>query len=407
MSLTIDDLFSTETPASFVTKIKALALTVGLAPSTWKANGIANKLVDIFGDFYGTADGTETADAPLDTVVTLVAKSGFLDTAADPSVTPDDGTSSWLDLLADSLYDESRTSASKATGPVTIANTGAAKGPFQPGTYHLVNATLKKTYVNVDTFTIDAATDTTTEFVADEVGSASTTIANALTPITSFVGVSVKTGGGANTNTLIGEDVQDNAGLVTKCRGKLQSLGPKLGPEGAYNYFATNRDLPGYPALIGSAVTRVTAVLDTYTGTTIVYLANSTGPLSALDAALVSIFLGFVCVPDAVFAYAAPAVEKDVNVTLTAYVPAANVGTAVDDVRAAISLFFSLTPIGGAQGPVLGLQRSALISQIFKSVPYMKNVTNMTFNGSAADLALDSNAVPVQFPNATVTVIAV
>lgn len=410
MSLIIDELFEIATPAQFVAKIKAIGTAVSLFPLTWQTNGIANKIVDVFGKFYGIDAGVSlpsvNPEAPLDAIAATIARAGFLDTAASQDVTPNTGYG-WLDLLVDSLFDETRTGASYATGPVTLTNTGTAKGPFAIGQYHLVSTALKKTYSNTAVFTLAAAADTTTTFAADEAGSASTVVANTLTPVTSFVGVTVKTSGGANVNTLLGEDAQDNAGLVTKGRGKLQSLGPKLGPEGAYIYFATNRDLDGYPTLSGGAITRVVAALDTYSGVTTVYLANATGPVSAPDAALIDAYLQSVTVPDAVSVTASAAVEKDVTVTLTVYVPTANAATAVADVRAAISLYFSLTPIGGAQGPVLGIQRSALISQIFQSVSYMKNVTLVTFNGSAADLALASNEVPVQFPSATVTVISV
>ncbi len=405
----ITELFSTVTAAVFQEKIELACTIVGLSPTTWKVGGITNVVIRALADLLGLPDGTPTEDlaaftdlTSIDGVTAAFARSGFLEPAAEVTV---EGGPGWLDILVDSLFDVTRTEATQATGPVVITNAGGtARGPFAVGTYHLVNTSLKKTYSNTEVFSLPALTDTTVTFEADESGSGSTTVANVLTPSTSFVGITVKTSGGANTNTLPGTNTQSNASLITSGRGRLQSLGPRLGPNGAYIYFATAPQLTGYPTLSGGVINRVSVTTDALTGIVRVYLANAAGPAGGGDVALLSTYLSSVVVPKGAQATILAAVTKNVDIELDVYVPAANSSTATADVQAAISAYIAALPLGGTSGQLVGLQISALTAAIFTAVSYVQNVTNVTINSVAADIVLAASECAVASPAPTVTV---
>jgi hypothetical protein len=412
--LTIDQLLSTATPDDFAAKIKAACTIVGLAPGSWLASGITVTLINVAGTFLGVPSGS-TLDPSLsakgiDGLATSIAASGFLDEATkispDPPTQQEDGSfNSPLDLLADSEYDEQRTSATFAAGPVTLTNSsGAQRGPFEVGTFHLVNLSKKKTYSNSEVLTLTPSADTTVGFKADEIGSDSNTVANALTLATSLIGVVVKTSGGANANSLIGIDAESNADLIIAARGRLQSLGPKLGPHGAYIYFAKARTTFGYPTLAGGAVTRVVCFTDPLTGIIYVYLADNAGPISGPDALLLKAFLTATVLPDGPTLEVSAAVPNNIAFTVDAYVPASKIAVAASEIQTAITDFVNTLPIGGTSGLVQGVQLAAVDAAIFKAVPYLNNLENLQMDGAAIDVALLSSQVAVASPTPAVTV---
>lgn len=405
MAYTITDLFSVADEDAFVAKINAAASLVGLTPSSWPEKGMTNSIIKGVANVLGVAANTTAialAAAGVDGLAATIARAGFLDSAAE--ITPEGG-GGWLDLLAYSVFDQKRNPPTRATGPVTLTNTGPQRGPFAKSTYHLVDNALRKTYSNTTPFTIAAAGDTTTEFEADEEGAASTTIASTLVPATTFVGVSVKTSGGANTNALVGTDGQLNTSFVATCRSKLSALGPKLGPSQAYVYFATTTTVSGYPTtLSGGQITEAVAELDPYSGIVHVYLRNAGGIPSGGDITTMSAYLNRVVVPDGTSAVFEPVVADPLAITLDVYVPAAFAGAAAADVQAAISLYLSSVPLGGIPGSTRGVQVELLEAAIFQKVIYVENIENLLINGSANDHPLASYAFASASPAPVVTV---
>jgi hypothetical protein len=403
--LTMTQLLNIALPTDFSAKITSIATAVGLAPSSWKLGGITNTIINGLSNLLGLPAGvsftTVVAQPPLDAVVTTILMGQFLDTATQ--VTNDNGTG-WLDILGDSLYDNARIPAVKATGPVTLTNTSAiTKGPYAIGAYHLYSAT-NQTYSNTVAFSIIALADTTTTFAADVAGTAGTAIANTLRPVTSIVGVTVKTAGGANANQLLGADVQHNASFITSCRGKLQSLNPKLAPDGAYQYFATQTNLTGYPTLAGGVINRANTSTDPLTGFVTITLANASGVPSGGDITLMTTYLTAVAKPDAETIVVQAATAFNVSSSLDVYVPASKSSVATAAVQAAFSSYIASLPLGGTVGPTLGIQRSEVIAAIFAAVPYVENILNLLMNTVATDLVMTSNQVAIATPATVVTV---
>ncbi|GAC1536289.1 MAG: hypothetical protein NVS3B10_00040 [Polyangiales bacterium] len=406
MTLSISDLTTSATAQQFLAKIQSVATTVGLVPSSWPTNGIANTLYSAISTLLGVP-----AAAPLDATLaakgfdglcSTIAASGFLDLAAlvtpDPSVTPGVAPG-WLDVLADSRYDLQRTGATSATGPLVITNSTGTTYSFLAGLYHLYDPTTKRGFSNTAPIIL-APGDTTITVAADVAGLLNVT-ASALLPVTSLIGVTVKTAGGANANSLIGVNAQSNASLVAACRAKLQSLGPKLGPGGAYSYFVTAKGLAGYPTL-SSVITRVLVTTSVYTGAVTVYVQNVAGTTSGSDATALTTWLQSVCVPEGVTASVVAAPTASLAITCDAYCATANVGSVSSAVATAITNYINGLPIGGTVGPATGVQGAALLAAVFAAVPYLQNIENLQINGGI-DVALGANVVAIASPPPVVT----
>jgi hypothetical protein len=182
--LNISDLFTPSTNAQWLTQILADAGTVGLQTTSWQSGGMARTILTIMSYLAAENDG----------IISLMAQGGFLDFAATGTVTyqaangqtvtvpvsPDpsipsqgntNGSPTWLDVLADSVYDVQRIGAQQASNTLAIANvSGNTYGPYVTGTYHVANPATASTYSNVNSLTITPST-----FVGGGINNASNT----------------------------------------------------------------------------------------------------------------------------------------------------------------------------------------------------------------------------------------
>jgi hypothetical protein len=294
MTLSITDLF---TPApsgvslgdptaaipsgSWLAQLLANAATLGLPTTAWQPGGITR---------------TELAKLALalagsDQVVSTMAQGGFLDWAAAvtpaPAVLGSAATPGWLDKLAQSTFNVTRTAATYAPGTVTFTNSFASShGPYAPGTFHVANAA-GRTYSNTSSITIAGSGTTTAAFQADVAGSASTAAPGTITTIvTSLVGVTV-----TNAASFIGTDAQSNASLVLACRNKQGSLSPN-GPKSAYYYFALQAStILGAltpPVALQHPINRALVQANTSTGVVTTTIANAAGTTDGAVSLVVS-----------------------------------------------------------------------------------------------------------------------
>lgn len=104
-----------------------------------------------------------------------MACAGYLDLAKDPAISAEpltDGTiynGSWLDLLAESVYDVTRKQATYATGTIKLNGnySGTQTYSFLPGTCHI--SYLSNTYSNVSTLTIGPSSTVISDFISDKI----------------------------------------------------------------------------------------------------------------------------------------------------------------------------------------------------------------------------------------------
>jgi len=169
-TISIDDLITPATAEQWQETVLSNDETLELKVTSWQVGQPSRTMIAIMSNIFAQQDAT----------ISLIAQGGFLDFAANGSVTytalngktvtqkvtPDpsvpgenpDGTPGWLDLLASSVYNEERTGAAYASNTEYFANeTANTYGPFAAGTYHASNPTSGAAYSNVDALTIGPA----------------------------------------------------------------------------------------------------------------------------------------------------------------------------------------------------------------------------------------------------------
>lgn len=394
MSISIDDLFVPLTADDYVAQLLTLGQSLGLTTTSWQSGGVTRTILALVANLLASADK----------VVSVFAHGGFLKSAA--SVTPEGGPG-WLDVVADSIYDEQRAAAGAAQGTLAITNASASiYGPFAAGTYHVYNPATKATYSNAASLTIGASTVTSAPFIADAFGSASTSGSGAITgTTTSLIGVTV-----TNAAAFVGTDADSNAALVTKCLLKLASFAQRTGPIDAYVYFALNAAqylAPG-AALDGGKITRARADGDALTGVVTVTIANLGGVPDGGDVTKVNTVLQAQCVPDAVTAVTQAATNFAVLAAVEIYVPVAFVAAATTAAAAAIDAYFANLPLGGTlKGAPPGVVSfdgfdGAIVSAIVAlGVPVTQIDTTVTLNGGTSDLTMTAVEVATLDPGST------
>ena len=144
----------------------ANAATVGLPTTSWQSGAPERTIFAVESVMFSKSDVN----------ISIIAQGGFLQTAADGSVTttttngttavipvtPDPsnpaqnptGALGWLDELTTSVYDVSRLAASYATGPLAIVKTNVGSVSYAAGQYHAGNTQTGATYTNTDAITI-------------------------------------------------------------------------------------------------------------------------------------------------------------------------------------------------------------------------------------------------------------
>ena len=384
--LTIQDLFTPApsgigqavppTGSWLETELQA-AQTVQLQATAWQPGSVVRSVMAIMAACYAESDA----------IISLMAQGGFLDFAANGTVTyvtaqgntitqyvtPDPsvpaqnptGALGWLDLLADSVYSVRRVQPTAAAGALAIVNTTGSTYAYGAGAYHVASTTANYTAqeavsivpstshavagggsapswsgglwtINTTTahglttgsvvrfvgtgltaldnaFYVVVSTPTAGQFTMSGLaGSGSFTSSTALvytaqqsviqsdiagpsgnatpgqvnTAITTNVGVSVW-----NPTNMTGLPWESNAGVVNRCRLKLQALST-MGAAGSYVFYAlqaatileeTGVTVPGVApgtSLINNPATRAVAQTNPTTGLVYVWVY---GASSALD----------------------------------------------------------------------------------------------------------------------------
>lgn len=180
--LTIQELFTPVNADTWESQMLVNANTLQLKTTSWEAGSPSLTIMEIVSQLMSQEDG----------LISVIAQGGFLDFAASGTVTytaangetvtqavtpdPSDpnanptGALGWLDLLASSVYNVTRTTASFATGPLSVGNTSGSTLTYAAGTYHVENPSTGQTYNNATALSVPQGTI---------VGTAITSISNA------------------------------------------------------------------------------------------------------------------------------------------------------------------------------------------------------------------------------------
>jgi phage-related baseplate assembly protein len=296
----------------------------------------------------------------------------------------------WLTLCSYETFDTTRIESSSATGRIRLANSTVVPYTFLPGAVRVLNETSRKTYTNTNGGTVPAGGSlSTTEFVADEPGTASNlTSTDTLSLVTTVPGVTPSW-----VENLIGQNEEGDEALRVRSREANAKASPN-GPADAYSYYAKTTARPDGTAI---GVTRTNKVQGN--GTVTLYLADADGALVTSDRDLVFANVNSNVVPTG-FTLIIPDPSCDelvvpVAITLTPNPDAsAPQATTAENIRLAIVAYFSSIDVGGDKAQSFqGVYLSTLVQLIRNAAG--DDVLNVVVTTPAANVALDSTEIPV------------
>lgn len=364
---TLAQLIVQETKAALYAQALSFAETVGLPVTSWQTGNPTRSLYHIISTWW----------AAQEQIAARYVAAHFLDLAAqldDPQ---------WLIAIAYEQFGYTAREATYATCTVQLTNTGA--GVFDP--IDAQSLTFAKTgdpnitYRNTTGGSLldGSVTPTTLDLTVEcEVaGSDGSAAPGDLTIVTSLIGVTA-----TNITTATGIDAESATSIVAGCRAKLEALSPN-GAAGAYAYVALNAAITG-----ASDVTRVRVIDDSTTGDVIVYVASSSGAVSAPDLALVEAALVETALPFCMTLTCSSASALPVTTTITASVYDSVNATESEIKQAivdAVGALFATIPIGG-DGDDGKVFRARLISTVEQTFPGY--VFDVVLAAPAADVAL-------------------
>ena len=384
----LNSLLTQQTLTDYYNAALSIAQQLGLSTTSWQPGDPTRSL------FYLESQLL----AVLDQIVTGFGQSGFLDYAALPVKDPITGnplpaSTSWLNVLAQQVYNVTVPPATYATTAETLTNAGGGFFVFGPGDLQFSNPTTGATYHNTTGGTLTPVGTPgavlSITVVADVAGSAGNASANAInTLVTPLLGVTC-----TNPAAATGIDQQSAAVTIQQCRNKLASLSPN-GPAGAYSYVALNSALTGTVN-----ITRCRVYPNSVTGQVQIYVAGPSGLVSPSDVTAaqnaVQTWATPLCITPTVAS--ANAVNVPVTYTLWLYTSvnqtSAQIQTAVQN---ALANYFANRPIGGdiippaATGSLYLSELQAVIGAVFPNQTF-----KVTVSAPAGDVALNNGDVPV------------
>lgn len=300
---------------------------VGVDTTVWKPGAVVRTIIAAVSIIL----------AALTVLISYIAQSGFLLLASGV----------WLTLVARYVFNVERELATFATGTLTLTNTGGGVYTYAVGDFSVQNPDTKKTYHNVEPFTLLSTSTLTIDIIADEVGAASTSLIGTIVSIaTELAGVTC-----SNPIAAVGLDDELDPDLQVRCLDKLGSLSPN-GPSDAYAFVARGA-LRADGTRIG--VNRVAVDRDGY-GNIYVTVATASGGVTgnsadpATDLGALQLAIQTKCTPLGVTPWTRAAVGVMQGITYTAYsynVSGLTTAAIVTAANAALAQLFAKLPIGG------------------------------------------------------------
>ena len=260
-------------------------------------------------------------DAFLSNTVTQAVRAFFLELATDPGDAGDRAADhtprpGWLSALGSGWYGVQRGNAKYASGFVKITNAGTSTtDPIAPFDLTFQRSTPNSdggypTYRNSadnaiytglgGTITLAPGASITLPITAEQIGSESSASTGQITvcQTQSFGTLTV-----TNAAPVLGSDREDRALYIARCRQQASSASPH-GAADAYRYASTTNGLGDpLPLYDGSGVTSVNRIYvsaSNSTGTVTVYLANPSGPATAVEVTSANGCINGLQIPDPV-----------------------------------------------------------------------------------------------------------
>lgn len=381
----LDDLITPLTVAEIRTSVYSVLAAVGVTTTNWKPGAVVRTIITALA----------IVCAGLSALISLIARSGFLDTAVG----------SWLTLVAHYVYGVERIPATFATGVVRFTNAGGGVyGPLAPGDLSVSrtdpNTGITYSFVNTSTVTIPALSFLDVDVAATEQGAAPSALPGEIdTMVTVLSAVTC-----SNAAVVQGFDAEEDPALRTRCRERLGALSPN-GPADAYRFVAksvTRADGSAIGATRVRVVKDLIGGVDVYVATTAGGIAGAVGDLST-DLGLIDDAIQKQCVPLAITArvHSANVVVIPITYSFWLYGNSGLTIAQVDaTVQAELDAFMIKRPIGG---DVVGVAQGYVFKEALEATILRSRTSDGTLLPGIkcavlipnADVALAPNDVPV------------
>lgn len=370
MALSYDELTTPPTEDEQLTELLELATLAGFPATAWQDGSVPRSLLEI----------EKTVLVKLATLIASIGKGGLLDDAAGD----------WLDLLADSLFDEARVAAVKTQGLATLSCSALA-GPYMITAQQLVAtnaAGVRFRNTNGGTLasggTLQLTFEAETAGAAGNIGSGQLTIM--LTPLAGVTLANPVVPPGSTWITQAGADEESDDELRERCRAKWATLGTGSTVD-SYVFWAREADPSirrvkvlshsnaGTPT-DGYVTLYVAAENDTVDGDAVTAAQDYIDARHPLCTTVVVIAASVVTIP----------------VTCTLRIRAEDKPAAVPLIMAYLNELSASLDIGDT------VYRSAIIEQLMRP----DGMINAVLDAPAADVALDIDEI-AQFDTPTIT----
>lgn len=286
----IDDLVTPLTEEQIYERFLANLEAVGLKARSWRPGGVYLTILAILAAMCASFSDLQAR----------FIRSGFLELAEG----------NWLTWVAFYVYGVTRPESTFATGPATLTNAGGGDYTFNARTFRIFNTALGKAFTNVDTFDLHPLSTATTDFVAVEIGSASSSAAGAIDGVETAYDSLITV---ANAAPILGSDAMLDPDLRQLCK---DSLGARsvFGPRGAYAYaIRTAKRADGSPVDIN----RRSISLGSSTGLVTIFLASPSGIPTTADVDSVKVNIEALARTDTATVTASPVTGVTITRTLT------------------------------------------------------------------------------------------
>lgn len=260
MATNLADLISARTAETLQTELLAELVAEGFPTADWQEGSVPRSLVK----------GDAAALADLDTTVASLAGAAFLSTAEGLDDADEEETASWLDLLAEERFEESRIQATFAEWTLTLAASASA-GPYTLTAGALVVATTGGVLfqsTNTTSVVVPLGGSVGITVKARRKGTSGNATAPSVVVSPALAGVSIS----AATLATSAIDRESDAALIQRCRDKWATLAPAGAMQATYRYWLTTS---------GQGITRVAFATPPGNGTVPAWVAGASGLISA------------------------------------------------------------------------------------------------------------------------------
>lgn len=384
MATDLTDLVAARSETTLQTELLAKLSAEGFPTADWQEGSVPRSLVK----------GDAAALADLDTTVANLAGAAFLSTAEGLDDAGEDEDASWLDLLAQERFDETRIAATFAAWTLTLT-AGSGIGPYTIGSAALVVASsggLRHQSTNASNVTVPLAGSVSITVKAQRKGTSGNTATPSVIVSPALPGVTIS----AATLATSARDREGDDSLRQRCVDKWSTLAVGQGTQAAYRYWCINAvDELG----VSCGITKVAFDTIPGTGAVPIWVSGADENISNDQLADAQTYVNDrKPLTDTPTLSHATEITVDVSGMTVAFKAGQNTDPNRTTARAAIVAYFSALPISTAGDPVT-VDEAGVKAAVYTALP--GKVKDIDWPGT--DTTLSSGQVAISGGTGSIT----